>query len=214
MNKIFIRNKLLRIILLSMTFPLLLVTTFGCTYFSPIVGKWQDNKSQDTIEFTRDGNVVMESGGYFISGKYELIGDNIVKLDFEGIGGDLLSAFGGDTWQYTISGDTMTVEGAGGTSILYRFGSTGSTTSATNTQTTTTPSTQQPTTILPSQHKYNVGDKITRSTWNDGYYLTIVDIELKDGILYYIVRSSYNEPDTSYEKVSYIDDNPDFHLIN
>jgi hypothetical protein len=205
MNGIFIRNKLLRIILLSMTFSLLFVTTFGCTYFSPIVGKWQDNEWQGTIEFTSDGYVILESDGHFITGEYELIGDNIVKLDFEGIGGDLLSALGSDTWQYTISGDTMTIEGGGSTSILYRLGSTGSNTSDADTQTTT---------ISPSQHKYNVGDNITRITWDEGYYLIIVDIELKDGILYYIVGSSYNEFDTSYEKVSYIDNNPDFHLMN
>jgi hypothetical protein len=183
MSEIFMRNKLFRVILLCVTFSLLFVTTFGCTYFSPIVGKWQDNKSQDTVEFTRDGNVIMESGGYFITGKYELIGDNIVKLSFGGLGGDMLSAFGVDTWQYTISGNTMTIEGAGSTSILYRVRSITSNTSTTNTQTSTTTAintTTRTTTTLPTKNDAPFVVQsiyVAASTQNEGQYYIWVILE-------------------------------------
>lgn len=168
-----------------MTFSLLVVTTFGCncTYFSPIVGKWQDIKTQDNYEFTRDGSFIIESGGYIFTGKYELIGDNVVRLSLEGFAGEWASLFGADAYQYTVSGNIMTLKGAGSTFIL-------------------------------TKHKYNVGDKITRTSWTDGHYLYIVDIEIKDGELMYVVSSSPTGTNLSYISVSKTDDNPDFYLIN
>lgn len=101
---------------------LLFINTFlGCTYFSPVVGKWQDKQSHNTVEFTRDGKIIMDTNGYIVTGEYELVGNDVIKLSFQGLGGGMLSAFGADTYRYTISGDTMTLEGAGGTDTLYRF---------------------------------------------------------------------------------------------
>ena len=105
---------------------LLLMNIFvGCTYFSPIVGKWQDTKSLDILEFTRDGKVIMEVNGYIMTGEYELIGNDVIKMHFEGLGGDILSALGADNYRYSISGDTLTLEGGGasGTSTLQRVNS-------------------------------------------------------------------------------------------
>jgi len=93
----------------------------GCTVFSPIVGKWQDVSTHDTIEFTRGGDVILKSSGLLITGKYELVGSDVVKLRFEGFAGGWMSLFGGDTWQYTISGDTMKITVAGKTSTLKRI---------------------------------------------------------------------------------------------
>lgn len=95
--------------------------TVGCTLFSPIVGKWQDTQSQDTIEFTSGGDVIIKSSGYVITGKYELVGSDVVKFRFEGLGGALIGLFGADTWEYEISGDTMTITVAGGSSELKRI---------------------------------------------------------------------------------------------
>ena len=92
----------------------------GCTAFSPIVGKWQDIKTKDTIEFTSGGDVIAKTGGYVITGKYELVGSDVIKLRFEGLSGAWMSLFGGDTWEYEISGDTMTVTAAGKSSVLKR----------------------------------------------------------------------------------------------
>ena len=91
----------------------------GCTAFSPIVGKWQDTRTKDTIEFTSGGDVIVKSGNFIFTGKYELVGSDVVKLRLEGWGA-LISLFGGDTWQYEISGDTMTVTVGGRSSTLKR----------------------------------------------------------------------------------------------
>ena len=121
-------KKLFRMVSLLMIVSLLTVGNISCTYFSPLVGKWQDSQSSNTIEFTRDGNVVLTSNGYLTSGTYQLVGNDVVKLNFEGLRGDMASALGADTWQYTISGNTMTVEAAGSSDVFYRFGSSTTTT--------------------------------------------------------------------------------------
>ncbi|MBA7481479.1 hypothetical protein ES707_16953 [subsurface metagenome] len=115
------RNKLSIIISTLLFLALLSGTTVGCTMFSPIVGKWQDTQSQDTIEFTRGGDVILKASGDLITGKYELIGSDVVKLRLEGLSGVFLSAFGADTWQYEISGDTMTIQSAGSSTTLRRI---------------------------------------------------------------------------------------------
>jgi Ser-Thr-rich glycosyl-phosphatidyl-inositol-anchored membrane family len=115
-------KKLFRVILLLVIVTLLVVGNISCTYFSPLVGKWQDSESSNIIEFTRDGNVVLNSNGELTSGTYQLISSDVVKLNFEGLSGDMASAFGVDTWQYTISGNTMTVVAGGSTDVFNRFG--------------------------------------------------------------------------------------------
>ncbi len=89
---------------------------------SPVVGKWKDGGSPVTIEFTRTGDVIVFNQDYVITGKYELIGSDVIKLRFEGLPGGLLMLFGGDSWQYEISGDIMTVRAAGKVSKLTRVG--------------------------------------------------------------------------------------------
>jgi len=117
---------------------LLIGTTVSCTFFSPIVGKWQDQNS-NIIEFTRDGKVVINSGGFIVSGEYELISDNIVKLKLGGLAGDIAS-FVGDTWQYEISENTMVVTASGSKTIYTRVGSTVSSPITSNVKTTKLPS--------------------------------------------------------------------------
>lgn len=141
-------NRLIRITLMS---SLLLMVAFseGCSSTSHIVGNWEDNTDKNAVEFTKDGNVVVNSGGYLTSGKYQIIGKDIVNLKLEGLTGEMASALDADTWQYTISGDTMTVQ-VGGQSISYhRVSSINLTTSTTTTTTSETPAIieVQPTTI-------------------------------------------------------------------
>lgn len=85
------------------------------------MGKWQDNQTKDTIEFTSSGDVIFKTSGQVITGKYELVGSDVVKLKLEGFSGAWISLFGGDTWEYEISGDTMTVKVAGRSSVLKRI---------------------------------------------------------------------------------------------
>lgn len=113
-------SKFFGMLLPLMVLSVLIGVNTSCTYFSPLVGKWKDSQSQNTIEFTRSGNVIISSNGSLISGTYQLISSGVVKLNFEGLSGDMLSAFGADTLQYSISGNTMTLEGAGSSDVFYR----------------------------------------------------------------------------------------------
>ena len=113
-----------------MLFLALLCAIFAvaCSQSSPIVGQWEDLQTQGTVEFTRDGDVILKTGGYTVAGTYELVGSNVLKVRIEGImgGGGLrgimLALFGTDAWEYRISGDTMTITAGGRTSKLRRIG--------------------------------------------------------------------------------------------
>ena len=104
------RNIIYKSINAILILSLLLGIAAACTAFSPIVGKWREIDSNDTIEFTSGSDVIAISSGNILTGKYELIGSDVVKVRFEGFGGAWMSLFGGDTWQYEISGNTMTVK--------------------------------------------------------------------------------------------------------
>ena len=80
------RNKLVRVTLIVLTLVLVSGLAVACTVVTPpIVGKWRDTQLGQYIEFSRDGHVVFDDGKNIITGKYELIGDNYVKVSFEGI---------------------------------------------------------------------------------------------------------------------------------
>lgn len=114
------RKKFVIIISTILLIISLFVISFGCTAFSPIVAKWQDTSTRDTIEFTSGGDIIVISDGYIITGKYELVGSDIVKVKLEGLAGGWISLFGGDSWQYRISGDTMKITAAGKSFTLKR----------------------------------------------------------------------------------------------
>lgn len=100
---------------------LLAVMVVACTASPKIVGKWQDTQSTDTIEFLKNGNIVYTSNGVTEAGTYEIVSDNIVKVSFSGLSGGMLSFFGGDTWNYTISGNTLSIQVMGTTLTLKRM---------------------------------------------------------------------------------------------
>lgn len=115
------RNKLLKLGSLLLFITFLVVAVMGCNALSPLVGKWQDMRTGSIIEFTWDGKLVCETNsGYTLTGTYERIGDDYVKIKFEGFGGAWISMFGADTWKYQISGDTMTTQIAGQTTTARR----------------------------------------------------------------------------------------------
>ena len=112
-----ILSKSISIILILL---LIIGIAIGCSS-SSIVGKWQDTESSDTLEFTDDGDVIVISGGNIMTGKYELIGSDVVKVRLEGLSGAFINLFAGDKWQYEISGNTMTVKIANRTSVMKRL---------------------------------------------------------------------------------------------
>ena len=92
------------------------ITTAVSTF--SIIGKWEDTSLQNSVQFTGDGYVVINYGGSLVSGTYQLIGDDVVTLHFEGSTGHSNGVFAANTWQYTISGDTLFVQ-ANGTSDVF-----------------------------------------------------------------------------------------------
>ena len=90
----------------SIIFTLFIIgAIFGCSVISPIVGKWQETDSRDTIEFTSGGDVILKTGSNVMTGKYELVGSDVVKIKLEGFSGAWMSLFGGDTWQSVLLRD-------------------------------------------------------------------------------------------------------------
>ena len=71
-----------------------------CSLGNPIIGKWQRTQSVETIEFFRDGHFVIDIDFMVMTGEYELVGDEYIKVDFGGIAGSLLTELGGNTWRY------------------------------------------------------------------------------------------------------------------
>ncbi len=115
------RNKLVSVALIVLTLVLVGGLAVACTVVtSPIVGKWQDTQLGQYIEFSRDGHVIFDDGKNIITGKYEIISDNYVKVSFEGITGAFVALFGGDTWKFQVSGDTMMLSYGGKTATLRR----------------------------------------------------------------------------------------------
>jgi len=93
----------------------------GCTASSPILGEWEYMRTGDTIEFTRNGDVILNSGPLVTTGKYHLVGSDVVKFQTEGWGALWIDAMGGsDSWQYTISGSRLTVTFLGQPTIFIR----------------------------------------------------------------------------------------------
>ncbi len=91
--------------------PLVIVTGSACSLKPSLVGKWQSvQKTNEYIEFLKDKNIIFDNGSTRATGKYELVGDEYVKVNFEGLAGGLLNLFSANTWKYHISGDLMTVE--------------------------------------------------------------------------------------------------------
>jgi len=113
-------KKLFRIILPLTIILFLIGTNTSCTYFSPIVGKWHDNSTGYTMEFTRDGKVIINADNYVITGTYQLVSGDVVNLSLEGDAGNWMGMTGSDSFQFKISGDAMTITGGGGSGVLYR----------------------------------------------------------------------------------------------
>jgi hypothetical protein len=88
-----------------------------------ILGTWVDTTVHNSVEFTANGNAVLNYGGYSVSGTYKLIGNNEVTLNLGSSPGPQNSIFSANTWQYGISGDTMFVEANNSSDIFILNGS-------------------------------------------------------------------------------------------
>jgi hypothetical protein len=67
-------------------FLLIVLGAIACRSTPPIVGYWQDVEQKNQyLEFSKDRRVIFDDGKNIITGTYELIGDNYIKVKFEGL---------------------------------------------------------------------------------------------------------------------------------
>jgi len=94
-----------------LTLSLGVVAGPACIFKPSLVGKWQNvQENNQYIEFIKDGNVVFDNGTIRVTGTYELVGDEYIKVDLEGLAGGLLNLVAANTWKYEISGNLMTLQ--------------------------------------------------------------------------------------------------------
>lgn len=67
---------------------LLMVVLAGCgkNPKESIVGKWKESDGTETIEFFKDGTVVLIKDGMSIAGNYTFLDDNRIKMELGGLG--------------------------------------------------------------------------------------------------------------------------------
>ena len=87
---------------------ILLAFFTGCAN-KPIIGEWQDMNSRNYVEFMSDESLTVKVNEHLIFGTYELLGDNAIKVELN-YANTWLDVFGGDTWNYSIDGTTLTLE--------------------------------------------------------------------------------------------------------
>jgi len=115
------KNRWMRLVLFTLCLVLVSGLVTACTSASPIVGKWQYTQQKNQyLEFFKDGRIIFDDGTNVITGRYELIGEEYIKVTFEGLAGAFTAFFGADTWKVKISGDTMTLQVGGKTATAKR----------------------------------------------------------------------------------------------
>ncbi len=85
---------------------LLVLILFGCSSKSNLVGVWQGEMG-DSIEFLKDGTVIIVDQFFSASGKYSVLDDNRIRLEMDGIWG----IAGSQVFSYQMSGNNLILEG-------------------------------------------------------------------------------------------------------
>ena len=81
-----------------------------------IIGLWQDTDTGNKIEFVNDGRVILDTNSQILTGNYELLSDNYIKIEIEGFIGVFQSLSGMDKWSYQLKGNSLTLN-SGDTTI-------------------------------------------------------------------------------------------------
>ena len=101
------KNRLVSITLIVLSL-FLVSSLMGCVTPS-IVGRWQYIEESDWyVEFLNDGQVILDIDNLIFTGTYELIGENYIKMELEGLlANAFLNLSGKDTQRFEISGDML-----------------------------------------------------------------------------------------------------------
>ncbi len=88
---------------------LMVLSVAGCGKPS-IVGRWQSTENADIqLEFTQGGNLIIDTGSYIINGTYEVLSDNYLQINIEGLADILVPLFNKDTWKYEVTSSSLTL---------------------------------------------------------------------------------------------------------
>jgi hypothetical protein len=75
-----------------------------------IVGNWQSTENADVqLEFTEAGYLIVDTGSYIVNGTYEVLDDNDIKINIEGLADILVPLFNADTWKYEVTSSNLTL---------------------------------------------------------------------------------------------------------
>jgi hypothetical protein len=75
-----------------------------------IVGYWQSTEDPNAyVEFTQDGNLIIDTGKGIVNGTYEILSDNYIKVTVSGLTGLLLTFTGHDNWRYEVTKGDLTL---------------------------------------------------------------------------------------------------------
>jgi hypothetical protein len=101
-----IKNSI-HIIYIVLIFMLL---TTACSAKSSIVGKWEDTVGAGvTFEFFKDGTMTATTSGMALTGDYEFIDKDTIRVDMTG----LLGLAGSTVFDVSLSGDSLTLSTSG-----------------------------------------------------------------------------------------------------
>ena len=100
------RNRLLLLILSAL---LILTHILLSSCSTSIIGLWQDVNSDNKVEFTDDSKVILDTKNNIFTGSYELLSDDYITIEIEGLIGVFQSLFGKDKWNYQLKGNSLTL---------------------------------------------------------------------------------------------------------
>ena len=86
-------------------FCLMLASCGGTTNKDKIIGKWKsvDEKDKGTVEFTRDGKMIMSAGGLEMKGDYKFTKDDEIEVSV-----DIMGQKSTQKMTVSITGDELT----------------------------------------------------------------------------------------------------------
>lgn len=68
---------------------MIFICLFGftaCLSKKTVVGKWQGDNANETVEFFKDGTLAMQSDGRIMNGRYSILDESRLKMEFTGLG--------------------------------------------------------------------------------------------------------------------------------
>lgn len=86
-----------------------------------IVGEWECSTSPHKMELMEDGVYLYDDGMTILTGVYELIGEDYIKVTLDGFAGAWQYLFEEDTVRYEMDGDVLTTYSEGETVTFHRI---------------------------------------------------------------------------------------------